>query len=183
MKIEQTPITGLYLFQPEPIRDNRGFFAEVFTQRELDKIGHTKPIAQVNHAMNVQKGTLRGMHFQHPPKAEIKIVKCAKGEIYDVVVDIRKGSPTFLQTYSITLSADAMTMIYIPEGFAHGYQTLQPNCEVLYFTTEFYSPAHAAGLRFDDPCLNLKWPEEITDISPRDTNHPLITNAFEGISL
>ncbi|MDX9753652.1 MAG: dTDP-4-dehydrorhamnose 3,5-epimerase family protein, partial [bacterium] len=116
MNIIDTPIPGLYLFQPQAIADNRGFFAEVFTQRELSQIGHTKPIIQVNHSKNVQQGTLRGMHFQYPPHAEIKIIKCIRGAIYDVAVDIRQGSPTFLQWHAHQLSEENMTLFYIPEG-------------------------------------------------------------------
>jgi len=181
MKIIDTKINDLYIFHPEPIKDNRGFFSEVFTQRELDSIGHTKPILQVNHTRNVDSGTLRGMHFQHPPEAEVKIIKCIKGAIFDVAVDIRKDSPTLLQWHGEILSEENMTMLYIPEGFAHGFQTLEPNTEVIYFTTNYYSPEHIGGIRYNDSKLGIKWPVEITELSERDKTNSLIDDDFMGV--
>lgn len=183
MKIIDTRIGGLYLFEPEPIADNRGFFAECFTQRELDRIGHTKPIVQVNHSMNVGKGTLRGMHFQYPPRAEIKIVKCIRGAVCDIAVDIRRDSPTFLQWHAETLSEENKRMLYIPEGFAHGYQTLEPHTEVMYFTTAFYSPEHLGGLRYDDPQFALPWPLPPVELSNRDKKHACLAEDFAGIAI
>jgi dTDP-4-dehydrorhamnose 3,5-epimerase len=181
MKSIQTSIKDLWILQSQPIQDNRGFFAECFTQRELNNIGHTKPIVQVNHSMNKEQGTIRGMHFQYPPMAEIKIVKCVHGSILDVAVDIRKNSPTFMQHHAVPLSAENMTMLYIPEGFAHGFQTLTPNTEVIYFTTTYYSPEHLGGFRYDDPRFAIEWPLPPTELSQRDAKHPWLDDSFTGI--
>ena len=120
------------------------------------------------------------MHFQKPPKAEMKMVRCIRGKIIDVVVDIRKNSPTFLQHYAVELSADNMKLFVIPEGFAHGFQALEDNSEIMYLVTEFYSPEEEAGLRYSDPMLKIKWPLPITDTSTKDENHPLINSDFNG---
>ena len=183
MKFFQTPLQNAFLLEPEPFVDGRGRFSRIFCQQELKQIGHEKPIVQINHSLTRRKGALRGMHFQHPPKAEIKIVKCLRGSIFDVVIDLRHNSPTFLQWYGDTLSAENLKMMYIPEGFAHGFQTLEDNSELLYFHTEFYSPEHEEGVRYNDPMINISWLLEVSDISARDQGHPLLSKDFEGIAL
>ena len=183
MKFIETKIKELYIIKPEPYFDNRGNFYRVFCQNELKAIGFNKNILQINQSTNLRRGSIRGMHFQHPPKTEIKLVKCLVGKIFDVAVDIRRKSPTFLQWYSEILSAENMKTIYIPEGFAHGFQTLEDNCEILYLHSEFYSIEHEDGLRYNDPALKIKWPLELTEISERDKNHPLINDNFKGISI
>ncbi len=181
MKFIETDIKDLFIIEPEPFEDGRGKFYRIFCLNELKEISHTKKIVQANQSLSKQKGTIRGMHFQYPPKAEIKIVKCINGSVFDVTIDLRKKSPTFLQWYGVILSAENMKIMYIPEGFAHGFQTLENNSEFLYFHTEFYSPEYEAGIRYNDPAINIKWPLEITNISKRDREHELINENFKGI--
>jgi dTDP-4-dehydrorhamnose 3,5-epimerase len=123
------------------------------------------------------------MHFQYSPKAEIKMIKCMRGSVYDVIIDLRQDSSTFLKWYGEVLSAENMKMMYVPEGFAHGFQTLEENCELLYLHTEFYSPEHEGGVRYNDPKLEIKWPLEVTDISEKDRKYSLLGEDFEGIVL
>ena len=183
MKFTELPLLGSYIIEPEPYKDNRGLFARVFCKEELKAIGHTKDIVQINHSLTRQKGALRGMHFQYPPKAEIKIVKCLCGAVFDVIIDLRRDSLTFLKWYGEILSAENMKMMYIPEGFAHGFQTLKENCELLYLHTEFYSPEYEGGVRYNDPLIDISWPLEVRDVSERDKRHPLLGENFEGIVL
>lgn len=181
MKINHTPLQDAFIIEPEPFKDDRGLFARVFCQQELQHILHNKNIVQINHSLTRQKGAIRGMHFQKPPKAEIKMVKCLRGSVFDVIIDLRKGSPTFLKLHGETLSSENMKMLYIPEGFAHGFQTLEENSELLYLHTEFYNPEHEGGVRYDDPKVGIKWPLKVTDISKRDRYHPLLGEDFLGI--
>lgn len=180
MKIIETPLKGAYVIKPEPFQDNRGMFCRIFCKKELEIIGFDKEIVQVNHSTNRKQGALRGMHFQKPPKSEIKFVKCLRGAVWDVIVDLRESSPTFLKWHGERLTHENMHMMYIPKGFAHGFQTLQPDTELLYFHTEFYSPDNEDAVRFDDPKINIRWPLEITEISDRDKNHAFITDIFDG---
>ena len=181
MKIKQTPLQYAFSVEPEPFEDDRGLFARVFCQQELQHILHDNNIVQINHSITKQKGAIRGMHFQYPPKAEIKMVKCLRGSVFDVIIDLRKGSPTFLKWHGETLSYENMRMLYIPEGFAHGFQTLEENSELLYLHTEFYSPEHEGGVRYNDLSVNISWPLDVTDISEKDRNYPLLSQYFEGI--
>jgi dTDP-4-dehydrorhamnose 3,5-epimerase len=180
MRFIPTPLRDAYVIELEPFQDNRGMFARIFCKRQLESISHTKNIVQINHSMTLKKGTLRGLHYQRPPRAETKIVKCVRGSVFDVIVDLRKGSPTFLKWYDELLSAENMKMMYIPEGFAHGFQTLEPNSELLYLHTEFFSPEHEGGISYNDPLLNIDWPLAVENISEKDKLHPLLDNAFEG---
>ena len=181
MKITPLPLKDSYLIVPDPFKDNRGQFARIFCKKEMSAAGLTKNIVQVNHSLTVQKGVVRGMHFQYPPKAEIKMVKCLNGEVFDVIVDLRKDSPTFLKWHGEILSEANMKMIYIPEGFAHGFQTMEKNCKLLYFHTEFYNSGFEGSVRYNDPLINISWPLEITDISSKDRKHPLLADDFSGI--
>jgi dTDP-4-dehydrorhamnose 3,5-epimerase len=181
MKMNATPLPKAYVLEPEPIVDHRGRFARVYCHRELEQIGHHKPIVQVNHSLTTKKGAIRGMHFQYPPEAEIKMTKCIAGSVYDVIVDLRCNSPTFRRWHGEILSAKNMKMVYVPEGFAHGFQTLEANSELLYFHTQFYSPQHEGAVRFDDPAVKICWPLEVTEVSARDRSHPLLPEDFEGI--
>ena len=181
MKIKQTPLQGAFIIEPEPFMDDRGLIARVFCQNELRNILHDNTIVQINHSLTKQRGALRGMHFQYPPKAEIKMVRCLSGSVFDVIMDLHKGSSTFLKWHGEILSVKNMKIIYIPEGFAHGFQTLEENCELLYLHTEFYTPDYEGGVRYNDPMFNVAWPLEITDISKKDRNHPLLSGDFEGI--
>ncbi len=183
MIINNTPLQDAFIIEPEPFRDGRGLFARVFCRQELRDILHDKNIVQINHSITKQKGAIRGMHFQYPSKAEIKMVKCLRGSVFDVIIDLRKGSPTFLKWHGETLSSENMKMLYIPEGFAHGFQTLEENSELLYLHTEFYSPEHEGGVRYSDLSINISWPLDVTDISEKDRNYPLLSQDFEGILL
>lgn len=183
MRINKLPLEGAFVIEPEPFTDDRGLFARVFCKQELQSILHGKNIVQVNYSMTRQKGAIRGMHFQRPPKAEIKMVKCLRGSVFDVMIDLRSDSSTFLKWHGEKLSAQNMKMMYIPEGFAHGFQTLEANAELLYLHTEFYSPEYEGGVRYDDPMINISWPLEVTDISERDQNHPPLSHDFKGIIL
>ena len=184
MKFHPLSLFGAYTIELEPRGDERGRFTRLFCAKELAAIGHVKPIVNVNHSYTQQKGTIRGMHFQNPPDCEIKIVKCLCGAIWDCIVDIRKGSPTFLQWGGVELTENNHRMIYIPEGFAHGFQALTDDVEMLYFHTQFYSPQSEGGLRFDDPMLGISWPISVTTVSERDRNFNLINanDHFEGIT-
>ena len=181
MNIVKISLQDAYIFEPVPFADHRGNFARIFCQQELQHILHDKNIVQINHSLTRQKGALRGMHFQYPPKAEIKMVKCLRGSVFDVMIDLRRDSSTFLKWHGEVLSAENMKMIYIPEGFAHGFQTMEENCELLYLHTEFYSPEHEAGVRYNDPKIGIKWPLKVTEISDKDERYPLLTQDFGGI--
>ncbi|MFX1310998.1 MAG: dTDP-4-dehydrorhamnose 3,5-epimerase [Promethearchaeota archaeon] len=183
MKFISKDINGVYLIEPEPFKDHRGMFARVYCSNEFKQINHTKPIVNINHSATTHKGSIRGMHFQNPPKAEIKIIKCIKGSIFDVAIDLRKGSPTFLQYCSEILSAENMKMLYVPEGFAHGFQSLEDNIEMIYYTTEFYSPENEGGIRYNDPKISIEWPLEVTDISVKDKNLKLLNEGYKGIEV
>jgi len=175
MHFHSLPLEGAYLIEPEPFKDDRGLFARIFCQQEIREIGHTKSILQINHSVTFEKGTIRGMHFQYPPKAEIKLVKCLAGVVFDVIVDLRKLSPTFGRWHGEMLSSDNMKMMYIPEGFAHGFQTLAANAELLYLHTEFYDPKYEGGVRFDDASLGIDWPLPAVTISAKDRNLPRLS--------
>lgn len=184
MKTNPTPLNGSYVLEFEPFEDKRGQFIRTYCQREMQQqIGHDKKIAQANISLTKVKGSIRGMHFQRPPESEIKIVRCIKGAVFDVIIDIRANSPTFLQWFGETLTTENRKMMYIPEGFAHGFQTLDENSELLYFHTEFFSPGCESGIRFDDPLLSIKWPLPIGDISKRDKSLPLLNFDYKGVEL
>ena len=174
MIFNKTKISGLYIIEPELKKDERGYFSRIFCQEELARNGLDFGIVQANISLTLQKGTVRGMHFQKEPKAEAKIVRCLRGIVYDVVIDLRKESPTFEQWVAEELSGDNKKMFYIPKDFAHGFQSLTENCEMEYFMSEFYSPEHASGVRWDDPKLEIEWPLPVSGISDKDKNWPLI---------
>lgn len=183
LTINKTPIESLYIIDTDAFIDHRGAFARWFCEGELKEIIGNRHIKNVNFSRTTKKGSIRGMHFQKPPKAEMKMVRCIKGKILDVVVDIRKDSPTFLQHYAVELSAENMKLFVIPEGFAHGFQSLENDCEIMYLVTEFYSPENESGLRYSDPKLDINWPLNVTDISTKDENHSLVQNSFEGVDV
>lgn len=180
MKFIPTILNGSFTIQLDPINDERGWFARYFCKKEFSTIGHNKEWVQMNHSFSLKKGTLRGMHFQKPPYSEIKLVRCIQGSVFDVIIDLRKDSPTFLKWFGAELSAENKLMMYIPEGFAHGFQTLEDNSGLLYMHTAYYSPEAEDGLRYNDPQVNISWPLEISEISMRDTNHDLLEK-FNGL--
>jgi dTDP-4-dehydrorhamnose 3,5-epimerase len=183
MTFHETALAGAYVIEPEPFRDERGFFARIFCEKEFGQIGHRKPFLQINHSFTVRKGTVRGLHYQVPPSAEIKLIRCIGGEVYDVIIDLRRGSPTFLQHTGIRLSAENMNMLYVPEGFAHGFQTLQENTQMIYHHTEYYTPSNERGLSFRDPAFGIAWPLDDIQASDKDLGHKFIDNSFTGIEL
>lgn len=180
MKFIPTILNGSFTIQLDPINDERGWFARYFCKKEFSTIGHNKEWVQMNHSFSLKKGTLRGMHFQKPPYSEIKLVRCIQGSVFDVIIDLRKDSPTFLKWFGTELSAENKLMMYIPEGFAHGFQTLEDNSGLLYMHTAYYSPEAEDGLRYNDPQVNISWPIEISEISMRDTNHDILEK-FNGL--
>lgn len=183
MKFTPTPLQGVFVVDLQSLVDSRGWFARAYCKNEFAEIGHIKEWVQLNHSFTNKKGVIRGMHYQLPPFSEIKLVRCIAGAVWDVVVDIREDSSTFLQWTGVELSAENRKMIYIPEGFAHGFQTLTDSCELLYHHTSFYTPGAEGGVRYDDRLVNIKWPLPVTGISDRDLSLPLLTDSFKGISL
>ncbi len=183
MKITQTQIAGVYLIYPRILEDERGRFARTFCKKEFEAAGINESFVQFNHSFNLRKGTIRGMHFQYPPFAEAKLIRCVQGSVKDVAVDIRQDSPTFLQHISIELTEENMISILIPPGCAHGFQTLRDDTSLIYHHTEFYTPQADAGFRYNDPLLNIQWELPITNISEKDNNYTLIDKQFKGIKI
>lgn len=183
MRFTESPLKGAFTIQPEPREDERGFFTRTYCRNEFEEIGHSREFVQFNHSMTLKRGTLRGLHYQLPPASEIKLIRCVSGEVFDVIIDIREGSPTFLVHFGVILSAENMTMIYVPEGFAHGFQTLADRTHMIYHHTAFYEPGHERGLHYSDPALGIKWPLEPLHISDKDREHPFINNHFTGITI
>lgn len=176
-----TKLSGSFTIELKPFIDNRGWFSRTFCKQTFEQIGHHSEWVQMNHSVTFKKGTVRGMHYQLPPFSEIKMVRCIVGAIYDVIVDIRANSPTYLQWFGTELSANNKKMMYIPEGFAHGFQTLTDDCELIYHHSNFYTPNSEGGLKFNDKSINIDWPLAVTEISERDNSHPLIGANFKGI--
>jgi dTDP-4-dehydrorhamnose 3,5-epimerase len=181
--ILDTPLQGLKLIQRNPIGDHRGYLERMFCGGELQPLIPGRCIVQINHTLTSKRGTVRGLHFQYPPDADTKIVSCLRGEVFDVAVDLRQGSPTFLHWHAEILSANNHRTLLIPEGFAHGFQTLIENCELLYFHTAAYQPGAEGGLNVEDPRLNIQWPEAVIELSSRDAGHPLVTEDFAGVKI
>jgi dTDP-4-dehydrorhamnose 3,5-epimerase len=171
MKFFATRLPGAYVIEPERIEDERGFFARSFCIEEFSQKGLNLHLVQCNVSFNKKKGTLRGMHYQKDPHGEVKLVRCTLGSIYDVIVDLRMDSPTYKQWAAIELSSQNRKMLYIPEGFAHGFQTLEEGSEVFYQMSTFYAPAAAMGVRWNDPAFNIQWPEDVRTISLKDQQY------------
>jgi dTDP-4-dehydrorhamnose 3,5-epimerase len=172
MIFHDTPITGVYIIEPERIEDERGFFARLWNPDAFRARGLNPHIAHMSVSFNRRRGTLRGMHYQAEPMAEAKIVRCTRGAIHDVALDIRPESPTYLQSVGCELSDLNHRMLYIGEGLAHGFQTLRDDSEVLYAISQEYSPAHGRGVRWDDPAFAIAWPEDTRTINERDRTYP-----------
>jgi dTDP-4-dehydrorhamnose 3,5-epimerase len=183
MKIVDTPLAGLSRVALTPHADARGTFTRWFCERELTSLLDGRRIVQANHSRTEQRGTVRGLHYQVPPHAEMKLLRCIRGRVFDVAVDLRSDSATFLQWQSFELSDRDPEMLVIPEGFAHGFQVLEAGAELLYLHTAEYVPESERGLRFDDPELGIPWPLPLEGVSGRDLAHPLISKSFTGISL
>ena len=172
MKFEETPVKGAYVIDVNRIGDSRGYFGRLWCERELAEHGLVSHIKQSNIGFSPEAGTLRGLHYQKEPHQEVKIVRCTRGAVFDVVVDIRRDSPTFRKWFGIELNPDNASMLYVPEGCATGYLTLMDDSEIYYNTSEFYAPDSATGIRYDDPLFGIRWPGEIKVISDNDTSWP-----------
>lgn len=168
MIFSETKLKGAFIIDIDRKEDERGYFARVFCQKEFSEHGLNSVIAQANIASNARRGTLRGMHFQYPPAAESKLVRCTRGAILDIIVDLRPESPTYLEHISVELNDDNMRALYVPERFAHGYQVLRDNTDTSYQVGEFYTPSAEGGLRYDDPRLGLNWPLPVSVVSQKD---------------
>ena len=177
----ETGIGGLRIVERQRLGDERGFLSRLFCAEELASAGWDKPVAQINHTWTQARGTVRGLHFQRPPHAEMKLVTCLRGAVWDVAVDLRAGSPTFLHWHAEELSADNAHALLIPQGFAHGFQALTPDAELLYCHSHPYTPAAEAGLHPQDARLAIAWPLPLAELSPRDAGHARLTDAFEGL--
>ena len=175
------PLNGAYTIDVQPFQDNRGFFTRVFCEKEFGEHKLVQHFVQANHSGTHGKAVIRGMHFQRAPYCEVKLVKCVPGAIFDVIVDVRKGSPTFLQWYGAELSAENKRMMYVPEGFAHGFQSLTDYSEITYMVTGFYNRESEGGVRYNDPKVSIQWPLPVTLVSEKDQNIPLIDANFEGV--
>ena len=182
MIFTETKLSGAFIIDLERREDERGFFARAFCQNEFSEHGLKPVIAQANLAFNKRKGTLRGMHFQFPPAAETKLVRCTRGAIVDIIVDLRPESPTYLQHVAVELSADNHRALYVPERFAHGYQVLEDITETSYQVGEFYTPEAEGGLRYDDSRLGLTWPLPVTEITEKDRSFPLLAEVEPEIA-
>ena len=181
--ILDTPIADLKIIERQQLGDSRGLLSRLFCADELAAAGWHKPIAQINQTLTQKQGTIRGLHFQHPPHAEMKLVTCLRGAIWDVAVDLRAGSTTFLQWHAEELSAANHRALLIPEGFAHGFQALSDDCELLYLHSAAYSPEAEAGLNPKDRLLSITWPLATTELSARDAQHPMLDHQFKGVML
>ena len=175
MKFTETQLKGAYIIEPELIRDERGFFARSWCQKEFIEQGLNPNLVQCNISFNLKKGTLRGMHYQTKPYEEAKLVRCTMGAIHDVIIDLRPESPTFKQWVAVELTAENRKMLYIPEGMAHGFQTLVDNTEVFYQMSEFYHSESSTGLRWDNPVFEIEWPIEVKIISDKDSSYKDLT--------
>lgn len=181
--VSQLPLDGLKLIERQSRGDSRGFLSRLFCAEELAAAGWSKPVMQINHTFTAKLGTVRGMHFQRPPAQEIKLVSCIRGEVWDVVVDVRSGSPTFLHWHAERLSGNNCRALLVPEGFAHGFQALTDDVELLYCHSATFDAAAEAGLNPLDERLAINWPVSITEVSDRDANHPLIGCDYHGVKL
>ena len=179
--LHETPLSGLMVIERKPLGDSRGYLERLFCEEDLQAMIFGKRIAQINRTLTAKRGTVRGLHFQYPPYAETKFVTCLHGEVYDVAVDLRQGSPTYLQWHAEILSGDNHKTFVISEGFAHGFQALAEGCEMLYLHTAAYCQEAEGGLHSQDALLAIHWPLPVVDLSPRDAAHPLLHDEFVGL--
>ncbi|HEY7161897.1 MAG TPA: dTDP-4-dehydrorhamnose 3,5-epimerase [Acidobacteriota bacterium] len=175
MIFSETTLKGSFLIEPERKEDHRGFFARTWCEQEFEDHGLNSKLVQCSVSYNHKKGTLRGMHFQEAPFEETKLVRCTKGEIFDAIIDLRPNSETFKKYFSVILNEENRLMLYIPPGFAHGFQTMTDNTEVFYQMSQFYSPEHSRGVRWNDPAFGIQWPADQRIIIDRDLNYPDFT--------
>ena len=183
MKLADTPIAGLHLVDTEPVGDARGRFERLFCERDWSPLRDNLRFVQVNLSTTASQGAIRGLHYQRPPVAEAKLIRCVRGGVFDVAVDLRADSPTYLRWHAVELDEHTPREVFIPEGFAHGFQALTDDAQLLYFHTAPWTPDAEGGLRHDDPALAIKWPMSASNVSQRDSNHPLLAPGFEGMRL
>jgi len=178
MTFLNTPVDGAFLIRIEAQRDDRGFFARTWCRREFEGHGLTAGLVQCNISFNYRRGTLRGLHYQAPPFEEVKLVRCIRGALHDVILDLRPQSPTYLRHFAAELSAENRDMMYVPAGVAHGFLTLADDTEVLYQMSQFYSPEHSRGVRWNDPAFAINWPHPVQVIAERDRTYPDFTRCM-----
>jgi len=181
LNIIPTAIQGVNIVVSSPIEESRGSFNRLFCEEELSSLLEGRKIIQINHSLTHQSGSIRGLHYQHSPHAEMKMVRCLKGKVWDVAVDLRKGSPTFLRYHAQELSAENHLMMIIPKGCAHGFQVLDADSELFYLHTAAYAPDAEGGVRYDDPLLSIDWPLPVSDISSRDQSHLFLSENYQGL--
>ena len=179
MIFSETPLLGAFVIDLEMLVDERGFFARAWCENEFREHGLETRVVQCNMSYNQEAGTLRGLHFQRPPQSETKVIRCTRGAIWDVIVDLREDSPTYREWFGIELTAENRRMLYVPEHFAHGYITLVPETETFYQVSEFYSPGYEGGIRWNDSAIGIQWPEvDVRVISDKDASHPDFTGTI-----
>ena len=183
MLFNPTKLKGAYTIDVQPFQDKRGFFTRTFCENEFGVQNLVQHFVQANHSGTHGKGVIRGMHFQHSPFCEVKLVKCVQGSIFDVIIDVREGSPTFLQWFGTELSAENKRMMYVPEGFAHGFQSLTDYSEITYMVSSFYNKESEAGVKYNDPKVNIEWPLPVSLVSDKDNSIPAIDDSFSGVNL
>lgn len=181
MIFHTTPIAGVRVIELEKRADERGFFARMFCESEFEAHGLETSYVQINNSFTARRGTIRGLHYQLPPAAEVKVVRCVRGAFWDVVLDLRPDSPTFMQWYGAELSAENRLMMYVPRGCAHGFITLTDDVEAIYFVSSFYAPSEERGIRWDDKRASISWPIEPTEVSAKDLGWPDFEEQFHGI--
>ncbi len=183
LKITPTDIAGVSTVETVVLHDSRGAFMRLFCELKLAELLGDRRVVQINHSRTSLVGAIRGLHYQHVPYAEMKMVRCLKGKVWDVVVDLRRDSSTFLQWHAVELSSDNALMLVIPEGCAHGYQVLEADSELLYLHTAAYTPEAERAVRYNDPVIAIDWPLSVSDLSKRDREHPLLDRNFEGVNI
>ena len=181
MRVRHLPLAGAAEIEAAPHQDHRGWFSRWFCAEALEPLLGGRPIVQINSSYTDKAGVIRGLHFQLPPAMEDRIVRCIAGRVFDVMVDLRKDSPTRGQWHAAALDAEEQNMVFIPRGFAHGFQTLAQGCQLLYLHSEFHSPDSEGGFRHDSPCLGINWPLAVTELSDRDKALPILAPDYEGI--
>lgn len=174
MKFTETGLSGSFVVDMDPMKDHRGYFGRAYCAKEFEAQGISVKVVQANMSGTIKKGTVRGLHYQVPPASEPKFIRCVRGAIYDVIVDMRPESPTFLQHFAVELTADNHKAIYVPDMFAHGHQALSDDVEIFYLVGEFYTPGCERGVRFDDPAIGIEWPLPVSVVSDKDGAWPLL---------
>lgn len=181
MKFHPTPLEGAYLIELEKRGDDRGFFARAFCENEFEAAGLVNRYVQANNALSAKRGTLRGFHYQLPPAQEVKVVRALRGALFDIIIDLRPGSPTYMKSFGAELNDENRLSMYVPRGFAHGMITLTDDVETFYLVSAFYAPDRERGVRWNDPAFGVEWPIEPVEISPKDAAWPLFDPEFHGV--